>query len=808
MNLEMQRAFIDFLRAEVRRPPDRAAPRDPALGATCPPCASSTPGCARTPPALPSPWRWRGPRWTSSFQSSGPSASVQKVPPGKALPKGERAAGAPGARHLRGTVRSSSASRRRPTGNAFYLEELIRAVGEGKEGALPETVLSMAQARLEGLTPARAACCGQRACSARVFWAGGVKALLGEVGSGRVDSLLASLMAEEVIVQRRAARLAGGADVVTVQRTESRFAGEDEYVFRHALLKEAAYAMLTEEDCVLGHRLAGEWLWGRGETDAVLLAEHFDRGSEPAARCAPLLESRRAGPTRGRLRDSDPARSARARQHGSWRPWPEGQHAARPARNDLPRVWPVEPNQQVRVPYSEQLLRATRPGSGPWLVGLLGKLVHALEGTSTEALDEVVHLFLSTEPDPEVVGQFCEVVSNFLFLLHMNGRLYRGQVLVDKLYAIRGRATTLDPSGQWNIYMAHSYQELWGNDNPWTSLQLAEATVTCLREHELFLSIYVPQVHIGLCSWLLGAHHRAERALREIDDPHGLVYSRSVSISPACWRIKASSTRPRRKRGSSSKTASPGVIDYARCADASRSRRCSGARGSLEEAEREAVAACELLGHRPFDWSHSKALHAAILLSQGHFPDALAAAEQALTRQKAIGSFGYKGSFVLLVHAEASSRPAITTPPARLSVARKIGCFPEPRGSSIRSSAAAFSRTCPSTHAPSRWQSNGASREAKTACLDGRGHRRHKDGAWPRAGRDDHALAVEGEELLPLESMTPVLGIAPPGAHVLQPVDVARDDLVLGTAGALGVLEQVLPEGVAVRLVSRIRMRL
>jgi tetratricopeptide (TPR) repeat protein len=36
--------------------------------------------------------------------------------------------------------------------------------------------------------------------------------------------------------------------------------------------------MLTEEDREVGHRLAGGWLAGAGEGDAVVLAEHFERG--------------------------------------------------------------------------------------------------------------------------------------------------------------------------------------------------------------------------------------------------------------------------------------------------------------------------------------------------------------------------------------------------------------------------------------------------------------------------------------------------------------------------------------------------
>ena len=55
---------------------------------------------------------------------------------------------------------------------------------------------------------------------------------------------------------------------------------EDIYLFRHALLRGGAYAMLTDEDRALGHRLAAEWLALRGEEDALVLAEHFERGGD------------------------------------------------------------------------------------------------------------------------------------------------------------------------------------------------------------------------------------------------------------------------------------------------------------------------------------------------------------------------------------------------------------------------------------------------------------------------------------------------------------------------------------------------
>ena len=81
---------------------------------------------------------------------------------------------------------------------------------------------------------------------------------------------------------------------------EPRGGGDVELTFAHALVREAAYAMLTDEDRALGHRLAGEWLEQKGSSDAMVLAEHFRRGDEPARVGAPGTSappSRRSRPT-------------------------------------------------------------------------------------------------------------------------------------------------------------------------------------------------------------------------------------------------------------------------------------------------------------------------------------------------------------------------------------------------------------------------------------------------------------------------------------------------------------------------------
>jgi tetratricopeptide (TPR) repeat protein len=155
----------------------------------------------------------------------------------------------------------------RSAGNPFYLEELIRAVAEGRGDALPETIIALAQARLEDLDADARRIVRAASVFGVAFWSAGVAALLrGQSDERAVDASLSDLAAREFITARG----------------ESRLAGQREFAFRHGLFREAAYAMLTDADRVLGHRLAGTWLKAARENDALALAEHFERGEEPS----------------------------------------------------------------------------------------------------------------------------------------------------------------------------------------------------------------------------------------------------------------------------------------------------------------------------------------------------------------------------------------------------------------------------------------------------------------------------------------------------------------------------------------------
>jgi hypothetical protein len=149
-------------------------------------------------------------------------------------------------------------------GNAFYLEELIRAVSEGRGDALPETVLAMVQARLDALEPDARRLLRAGSIFGQTFPRAGVLSLIGaDEGTLDLDRWLDVLGERELLTRRG----------------EGRFADE-EYTFRHAILRDGAYAMLTDADRALGHRLASSWLEEAGERDAMLLAEHAERGDD------------------------------------------------------------------------------------------------------------------------------------------------------------------------------------------------------------------------------------------------------------------------------------------------------------------------------------------------------------------------------------------------------------------------------------------------------------------------------------------------------------------------------------------------
>ncbi|MBX3198703.1 MAG: protein kinase [Labilithrix sp.] len=154
----------------------------------------------------------------------------------------------------------------RAAGNAFYLEELIRAVSQGRGAALPETLIATMNTRLDALDPDARRVLRAASVFGDAFWRGGLDAMLRDLSKASVDHWLDVLVGQELVEVRR----------------ESRFQGDTEYAFRHALFREAAYATLIPRDLETAHHAAGVWLEAAGESDAMVQAVHFERGGEPA----------------------------------------------------------------------------------------------------------------------------------------------------------------------------------------------------------------------------------------------------------------------------------------------------------------------------------------------------------------------------------------------------------------------------------------------------------------------------------------------------------------------------------------------
>ena len=151
----------------------------------------------------------------------------------------------------------------RAEGNPFFLEEMVRSALERPDAELPETVLATVQGRLRGLDAEERRVLRAASVYGRNFWGGALSPLLGR--HDPPDAALERLEAAELLDDR------GGRELP----------GEWAWAFRQELVREAAYAALTDDDRRLGHELAAGWLIERGLGEARELATHYEGAALP-----------------------------------------------------------------------------------------------------------------------------------------------------------------------------------------------------------------------------------------------------------------------------------------------------------------------------------------------------------------------------------------------------------------------------------------------------------------------------------------------------------------------------------------------
>jgi len=148
-------------------------------------------------------------------------------------------------------------------GNPLYAEEYARMLADRglEDTALPETVQGIIAARLDALPGQEKAALQNAAVLGKVFWSGSLVALDGE-SDGSIQHPLHALIRKEFVRRER----------------RSSVGGQDEYAFRHVLVRDVAYGQIPRGERALKHRRAAEWIESlseRGEDLADLLAHHY-----------------------------------------------------------------------------------------------------------------------------------------------------------------------------------------------------------------------------------------------------------------------------------------------------------------------------------------------------------------------------------------------------------------------------------------------------------------------------------------------------------------------------------------------------
>ena len=188
--------------------------------------------------------------------------------------------------------------------------------GDGASTRIPDTVQALIASRIDRLPPASRSVVRHGALIGRVFWRGAVAELDPALD---VDTALVDLVDRQLLTREPL----------------STIAGEQEYRFRHVLIRDVAYSGLAKGERARLHRAFAAWLQAASPDELVeTQAYHLDRAAAIARR------ARRAGsrrpPERGR-------RGARARRPPGARPRGEPHGPPAAAAGDRARAEPRAP---------------------------------------------------------------------------------------------------------------------------------------------------------------------------------------------------------------------------------------------------------------------------------------------------------------------------------------------------------------------------------------------------------------------------------------------------------------------------------
>ncbi len=144
-------------------------------------------------------------------------------------------------------------------GNPLFLEQMVAMLAETGEATVPPTIQALLAARLDQLDPLERALLERAAVAGREFSRGAVADLSSDDARPLVSATLLSLVRKELVRPRQSA-----------------IAGDDGFRFRHALIRDAAYAEIPKERRAALHEHFAGWLGAHSGEDE-LVGYHLER---------------------------------------------------------------------------------------------------------------------------------------------------------------------------------------------------------------------------------------------------------------------------------------------------------------------------------------------------------------------------------------------------------------------------------------------------------------------------------------------------------------------------------------------------
>lgn len=522
----------------------------------------------------------------------------------------------------------------RGEGHPFLLEEIMRAVVRG-ETELPDSVLGVVQARLDALGAEYKRVLRGASVYGDKFWQGGVLHLLGgEATTSRLSSWLDDIEDREMIERER----------------DSLFANERQYTFGSSILREAAYAMLTDADRRLAHMLAGEWLEEHGERDASVLAHHFDRSGQPPRAVRHYLRAAEHA-LEGNDLDAVLARAARGIACGA-------------LDADLGRLHLMAATAHYWRGASRETIAAAvdatqhlTEGTADWFaatglvlssLGRLGEL---------DQLAPWVERVQRAEAEPAAVSAQTSCLSRNAEHLLILGRADLAASLFARVERIVAGGATLDALAEARWFRLRARRALLDGDAGTYATGLMDAAERFGAAGDI-RNACNERMNTGFALSQLGEFERAEEALRRAREDaaradlgqivawadNNLAYVLSIHGD-----LEDARTVGQRAAETGVRQSDPRLEGTSRTYLSATLLRAGDDLGAMQQAER----AVELLDAIPASQVVALAAKTRALLALGQPLKALAASEEAMRRLESIGAIEEGEGLVRLVHAEA-----------------------------------------------------------------------------------------------------------------------------------------------------------